>query len=896
MQCTCIALTYLCLSKDDRNIKATTQEIDSIVHDGSQVYNKHISTNFANKPRYLMADELPNAVTIRGINYTIKQHNLFTGLLSTQESVSDSLTFSLDQALAKSFELSPACLLTIGKGQTGYTTAFMRHSDTLFTCFDSHARNVEGIRCPNGKAVVMQATCTIDFVSYVRKLARSIFDSAYIPFEVVTVDIDVISDTNPSNSKTVPTSMSTAGAAGPPPATSVSSDGYEPSVFCPVNSTGRRLVRCSVCFKFPLVARMFSNKKNQVPALCTEHGTVPRKEVLEAHIASQMHKECVKAEMAKKLDEDEACKVNPVKRMFSARQMQVSGKMARCFYTVYNDAKRGTLSAWSWPSREVAHMLGCNAEHSLSSVGGLGESVEVSNASLQYLVPQTHADLLDCIVTANKDTLKQKVLNALAISIRADGSVDRTQIDNVHVMAKIVTTDGLCENVFLGFAEPKCRGAVGYCEALMDAASFTVRWDELFPNVSSIVTDGASINVGERSGMWTQLQELRNKSIHKTVPLLKIWCTVHRSSLAWKDACSNVSELQTLLLDLTGLASYFRQSGIRTRELHEVANANGFPVFSMPKYFEVRWTEFTHALCHAVIGSWRAIVSYLKTSEDKDAKGFFAKWTEYCRIQLLCLVTDVTFLYGSFQKTLQSDNILLSEITYEVSDVIDKLQRMKNAPLLGGWEEQFKAAVTITTTPSEQPGVEQVQTAHAYDIELKLQSRRAKKHNKFVSDRREFDAVRTEILNSLTNFLRDRLEMPEVSAIKVLERISCETTDDELRQCHALICPDKQLHLFADAYRSAASIFKRLSNVNENDLVNSSSRTTSMHHSLQRLLKIKGNRFDTLKVSLARAIACKPHSADVERLISFYNLLKTSDRYGVYKELIYYYIIHVVAV
>ena len=113
MQCTCIALTYLCLSKDDRNIKATTQEIDSIVHDGSQVYNKHISTNFANKPRYLMADELPNAVTIRGINYTIKQHNLFTGLLSTQESVSDSLTFSLDQALAKSFELSPACLLTI---------------------------------------------------------------------------------------------------------------------------------------------------------------------------------------------------------------------------------------------------------------------------------------------------------------------------------------------------------------------------------------------------------------------------------------------------------------------------------------------------------------------------------------------------------------------------------------------------------------------------------------------------------------------------------------------------------------------------------------------------------------------------------------------------------------
>jgi hypothetical protein len=559
--------------------------------------------------------------------------------------------------------------------------------------------------------------------------------------------------------------------------------------------------------------------------------------------------------------------------MFSTKQAQLAGKICRCFYTVYNDAKRATLSAWSWPSREVAHLLGCNAEQSLSRGAEIDNVSEITNCSLQYLLPQTHADLLDCIVTADKVTLKQKVLDALAISIRADGSVDRTQVDNVHVMAKLVTADGLCENIFLGFEEPKTRGATGYCSAIMEATSFTVSWKDFFPKVTSIVTDGASINVGERSGMWKRLQEMRDNSVDKTVrsvPLLKIWCTVHRTSLAWKDVCSSVTELHTLLLDLTGLASYFRQSGIRTRELHETAKSNGFPVFTMPKYFEVRWTEFTHALCHAVIGSWRAIVTYLKNSEDKDAAGFLAKWTDYSRIQLLALVTDVTFVFASFQKTIQSDSIHLSEVMSEVNDVIDRLQRMDSAPLLGGWEEKFKAEaeVSLPENASELHDDMHVRKkAYLHGIELTNKTRRRKEHHKFVSDRRGCDAIRAEILKSMISFLHERLDMPEVAGIKALETFSCETTDEELRQCHALICPDKQLHVFANAYRSAASVFKRSSTV-------SVTKSGNMLSYLQLLLKIRDAKYDVLRVSLARAIACKPHSADVERLISFYNLLE----------------------
>jgi hypothetical protein len=884
MQCTCIALTYLCLSTDSHSQAGDqneTHQIDRILSDGSDIYNSHISTQFAGKPRYLMADELPSTVTIRGINYKTEICNRYSGILSMKESVSDSLTFSVDDALSETFQLSSTCLLTIGtgSGQAGYTTAVVKHDDTRLTCFDSHARNAEGLRCPNGKAVVMEANSVTDFASYLRKLARSIYGSTSKPFEVVTVRIQRI-DTANLDSRSLPEASSSSSTSTSPKLKLTTKlpteiDEYDSaSVFFTVNSTGRRLVRCRICFKFPHVAQLFSKKKGQLPAVCTDVGTVPRKDLLEAHLASEVHTECLKMDMLEQVKEYTGAqkpKQNVVKHMFNTKQMQLAGKMGRCFYTVYNDAKRATLSAWSWPSREVAHLLGCNAEKSLSSGSRIDNVLEIQNSTLQYLIPQTHADLLDCIVKAHKETLKQKVLDSLAISIRADGSVDRTQIDNVHVMANIVTADGLCENVFLGFAEPKSRGAAGYCSAIIEATSFTVSWDDLFPKITSIVTDGASINVGERSGLWTRLQKLRDNSVDtavRSVPLLKIWCTVHRSSLAWKDVCSNVTELKTLLLDLTGIASYFRQSGIRTRELFETAKTEGFRVFSMPKYFEVRWTEFTHALCHAVIASWRALVTYLKCSEDKDAAGFFTKWTEYSRLQLLSLVTDITFLFASFQKTMQSDSIHISDVRSEVDSIIDKLHRMETAPLIGGWEERLNAEVTFSDNTSD---VDVPKTARLHDIELTMKTRRRTEHHKFVSDRRGFDVIRAEILQSLITFLHDRLDMPELACIKILETFSCATTDAELRQCHALLCPDKPLRLFANAYRSAASVFGRSSTA-------SLTESGNMLSSLQILLKIPSAEYDVLRLSLARAIACKPHSADVERLISFYNLLKTSDR------------------
>ena len=863
--------------------------IDRILQHGTDLYNLH----FRGQSRFVLASELPSVVQVAGVAYKCVQSDVFSGLIDVEHSVEETQTLSLYDALTRTFLQSSYCLLTLGnfRGTVGYTTAVVKQNEKVVS-FDSHSRCPKGLQAASGKAVVMEATTVKDFVLYVRELTKSLHNNTadHVPFEVVSMNCkELTSEINEASRQKealVKSAMRQNGQNGNkanvhevatnklPKQRTELTRASDTSVFQTVNTSGRKMVRCSVCFKHPHIARMFSNKKNQLPAVCSEFGTAPRKELLESHLASEMHKECMKADLDETLHSGHGKKT--VKAMFTAQQKHIAVKMFSCLYTVFNDAKRGTLSAWSWPSREVANLFGAEFKNE-----DIADNPVISNESLQYLVPQMHAELLECIVAADKQSVKDKVLKSLAVSIRADGSVDRTQIDNVHVMARIVTADGDTENVFLGFAEPETRGATGYTDAIKKATSFIVNWDEIFPKVTSIVTDGASINVGEKNGMWAQLQKSRDESLFKTVPLIKIWCTVHRSSLAWKSVCCNVKELNTLVIDLTGIASFFRQSGIRTRELHALAKAMNFKVFQMPKYFEVRWAEFTYSLCRAVIGSWRAIVSYLKSQPEGDATQFLSKWTEYGRVQLLCFVSDVTYVFSKFQKSLQYDSILLSQIPGEVTDIISKLRRMQTSPLLGGWEELFTSETTVKTVVQKVNGQDEItNVTYLYDIELTAKTRRGKSHNKYVSDRRKFAAIRHEILESLINFLEQRLDMPQVSALRVLEILDVNVSDAELRSCHRILCPDKNLIDFADEYRSAASLLQRsLDKQASDNLLESPKVTLNLTSAFRLIQQFPSSKFPVLKTSMARVIAAKPHSADVERLISYYNLVKTSDRY-----------------
>lgn len=163
---------------------------------------------------------------------------------------------------------------------------------------------------------------------------------------------------------------------------------------------------------------------------------------------------------------------------------------------VFNDAKRVTLSANVWPSRQISHQIAKKF---------MGGDLPSNEFNFQYLTPENHAEFLDCIVESDLPNVTRRLQESLAVSLRLDGSTDSTQQHNVFAMAQVVDKDATCANLFLGFGTPKDSGGSHYLRCLQDIPTKILSWEELFSLVSSAVTDVESLNSGHLTGLCTRL-------------------------------------------------------------------------------------------------------------------------------------------------------------------------------------------------------------------------------------------------------------------------------------------------------------------------------------------------------------------------------------------------------
>ena len=159
-----------------------------------------------------------------------------------------------------------------------------------------------------------------------------------------------------------------------------------------------------------------------------------------------------------------------------------------------------------------------------------------SDADLQYVTPTRHREMLLTIADTDRISFAHQLQQALALSLRIDGAVDKQRLDNKHVMASNVTITGELKTVYLGLSESEDRGSDGLFRALKEASEKCgLKWESIFAKTTSIVTDGASENTGQHHSLWKLLSEERNSSeLSKVIPLMKIWCCVHHSQLPSK--------------------------------------------------------------------------------------------------------------------------------------------------------------------------------------------------------------------------------------------------------------------------------------------------------------------------------------------------------------------------
>lgn len=645
---------------------------------------------------------------------------------------------------------------------------------------------------------------------------------------------------------------------------------------------GRRYVYCKACVAHPeIVNRYKGSQYRKLPPITTIAGTQFRNDVVKEHFCTQFHIESVKA-MRLKLIGEKPTEPQPIlDAMVSKANEKQANTIGSLALSVFNDAKRLTLAAWNWPSRVISFQLG--KMFNFNSTTTSTENLE--KVSLEYVNPGSHAEILQCIVDSNKNSLIEKIKDSLSVSLRCDGSVDRTNIDKIYVLAKIVTKHGNLETIFIGTAAKTERQA----EGLMNAVKRTISshgnefYQIMLQKISSFVTDGAPENVGSHKALLksasslvtvnasqkinTNKKEPRNLwkllddeilASGSNIKVMKIWCAAHRVELVWKNSSKAIKEIHEVFVRLTDIASSFHVSALRYAELKQIAKEHNIQLLQLPKFFEVRWSEFTYSLVHAVLVSWHCLILYFEATKADLVNLNYLK--NFKKLQLISFIADVLFIFQRYQKKIQADNLNLISLHQYIKELCAAIEDLKSKPLLGGWESTLQNTV-VKEDLLDDDG-QGVYTVKLKNIDLsteEIEKRGA--HNK----KRHFEVVRTEIVETLLEIINNNFEFEDELIKLLIPFVKFDKENVKMFEFHEKIAPDLDISSLSLQFNELCEI-SQLREFNIPEVVSHLAKND-----------INSSYSDVLTV-FARLAAATPSSADVERSISANNLLKTSMR------------------
>lgn len=194
-------------------------------------------------------------------------------------------------------------------------------------------------------------------------------------------------------------------------------------------SDGKDFVYCTLCAKYPETVRLHVRNR-KLPRIATKDGTLFRPDIVRNHLISEFHIACENVERIKVLTKPDQILTPMNVAIDKANSLQKS-YVGKLIIQIFIDAKTLALPAWNWPARYVTNEAS-NAfkydNHEQNNIPG--------KLSLQYVNPIKHLELMKCIVEADKSNMKSQILDCCALSLRVDGSVDRTHEDKIYVAAR----------------------------------------------------------------------------------------------------------------------------------------------------------------------------------------------------------------------------------------------------------------------------------------------------------------------------------------------------------------------------------------------------------------------------------------------------------------------------
>ncbi|XP_069109046.1 zinc finger protein 862-like [Argopecten irradians] len=194
-------------------------------------------------------------------------------------------------------------------------------------------------------------------------------------------------------------------------------------------------------------------------------------------------------------------------------------------------------------------------------------------------------------------------------------------------------------------------------------------------------TDGASVMLGNKSGVVKRMAELTNR------PFLKgIHCSAHRLELAYKDAVKGISIHQKCELLLTNLYLFYKYSPLNRSNLNIAAESLKKSVKVPSRPGGTRWLPHTQRAIKTVLDGADVIILHLEQIQQEPRKEASAKARNFLKVLKdkssrfwLHLMLDVVKALSHVSVTIQNNTCTLADIYSELESVKQILQKYKTS-------------------------------------------------------------------------------------------------------------------------------------------------------------------------------------------------------------------------
>ena len=299
-----------------------------------------------------------------------------------------------------------------------------------------------------------------------------------------------------------------------------------------------------------------------------------------------------------------------------------------------------------------------------------------------YKGEETLRDIFLKIGEVIQDTIIQQATQAGCYGILMD------EVSDISVLELLVTFiqyvhDGEVKTNFL-FVEDLLKASSSadantiYTVATTKLLSLKLELNKL----ASIVTDGASVMTGHKSGVAALLKERVNKS------LINVHCLAHRLALSCTDTAKDIKYITTVQNWMKQLWKYFENSPKRTalylkvqievKKLSVSDKVSKKAHKKLKKACSTRWLSFD-ASTQAVYADYVAILITLSelSASDATAKGLLHEIRTTKFLGTVYILKEVLPELSKLSKTFQYSNTNFSTVQSSVDYTIDRLKKIK---------------------------------------------------------------------------------------------------------------------------------------------------------------------------------------------------------------------------